>query len=96
MPKRFSKQPIFISVECKDPNFNVLTGKYYFSTIKNDAAVFIREEGKLDKFDSPPYYLAFYEGVWCFQPSDVYNSNESSGWLKFATEGSKFIISVEF
>ena len=92
MPKHFSKQPIFISVECKDPDFNVLTGKYYFSTTRNDAAVFIREEGKLDKLTSPPYHLAYYPGLWVFQSSSLYKSNVPKSWLNFKTEGKNYMI----
>ena len=65
----------------------MLAGKYNYHVIKNNAVVFVREGGKIDKFDPHPYYLAYYPGSWVFQDSGVYDENKGSFWLKHNTRG---------
>lgn len=96
MIKHVSKQPIFISIQSEDTRlYNNLSGKYYFHSVKNNAAAFVREEGQLKNFDSPPYYLAYYDassyhdGVWLFQPSADFIENTDEGWIYIETKGKR-------
>ena len=90
MIKHVSKQPIFISIQSEDTRlYNNLSGKYYFHSVKNNAAAFVREEGQLKNFDSPPYYLAYYDGVWYFQGSADFNENTDGGWICIKTKGKR-------
>ena len=51
MIKHVSKQPIFISIQNADTDYNALSGKYYFHSVKNNAAAFVREEGQLENYE---------------------------------------------
>ena len=87
MIKHVSKQPIFISIQNADTDYNALSGKYYFHSVKNNAAAFVREEGQLENFDFQPYYLAFYDGSWFIQGTDSFDNNRSEGWIYIDTKG---------
>ena len=85
--KRVSRQPIFISVDSEVPFFNLLSGKYNFHGIKNNAAAYVRNGGKLESFDGHPYYLSHYPGNWVFQDSENYKKNKGRFWIRLLTEG---------
>ena len=64
-----------------------MTGRYNFHEIRNNAVVFVREGGKLDTFDSCPYYFVYYPGSWVIQGSENYKNNDNSFWVKIDTKG---------
>ena len=64
IPKRVSKQPIYISISSKMANVIKLSGRYDFLGIKNNVPAFIREEGKLDGLASDGPYILFFAGGW--------------------------------
>ena len=65
----------------------MLTGKYKFHGLKNNAAVFIREGRKIEKFSQHPYFFAYYPGTWVIQGSEHYKNDKSSFWVKINTKG---------
>ena len=85
--KRVPNQLIFISIQSEDTDYNNLSGKYYFHSVKNNAAAFMREEGQLENFDFQPYYLAFYNGTWFIQGTDSFENNRTEGWIYIDTKG---------
>lgn len=87
MPKRVSRQPIFISIESKVQDIHKLTGQYNFHDIRNNAVAFVREGGKLERIGPHPYYLAYYPGDWVFQDSEDFDSGKSSSWMNLDTKG---------
>ena len=85
--KRVPNQLIFISIQSEDTDYNNLSGKYHFHSVKNNAAAFMREEGQLENFDFQPYYLAFYNGTWFIQGTDSFENNRTEGWIYIDTKG---------
>ena len=87
MLKRVPNQLIFVSIQNADTDYNDLSGKYFFHSVKNNAPAFVREEGQLENFDFHPYYLAFYSGSWFIQGTDSFDNNRSEGWIFIDTKG---------
>ena len=77
-----SRQPIYVSVtaETIGHGFNNLSGKYNYHSLRENAPVFVREGGKLDKFDPPPYYFTNDDGEWQITDSDGFQSRKSYMW----------------
>ena len=91
MLKRVPNQLIFISIQSEDTDYNNLSGKYYFHSVKNNAAAFMREGGQLENFDFQPYYLAFYNGTWFIQGTDSFENNRTEGWIYIDTKGLSYL-----
>ena len=87
LPRRMLKQPIYVSVESEHMDYNNLSGKYNFHSIKNNATAFERDGGALPKFAKHPYYLAMYEDGWVFQHSEHFKNNEQRYWIEKTTTG---------
>ena len=100
-PKRVSKQPIFISIATEKPDVNKLSGKYIFHSLKNNAAVFVRDGPKIETVASPyPYYLAYNNKFWNLQDADFFEEREGNGlgggWLALRTKGFRLKFSHNF
>ena len=87
LPKRLPKQPIYVHIDAEDPDFNQLTGKFSFHSVRNNAAAFIRDGKELETFDSHPYYLVYIDEAWYIQNKDFFDNYEDGGWLRFDTQG---------
>ena len=92
LPKRLSKQPIFISIVTDDPDVNKLSGKYNFHSLKNNAAAFVRDGSEIKNLGGRhPYYLAYNYNIWNVQEADYFEEikgkGEGGGLLKLCTKG---------
>ena len=87
LPKRVSKQPIFIAIASESLEKNKLSGKYNFHSVKNNAAVFVRDGPKIEKLEPYPYYLAYHIEHWNLQDADFFEEGRSGGWLALCTIG---------
>ena len=97
MPKRVSKEPIFISIATEHPKKNQLSGKYNFHSLKNNAAVFVRDGGEIEKLvGRHPYYLVYQNKYWNLQSAVYLDKGEDGGWLTLCTKGFCLICSHGF
>ena len=88
LPKRLPKEPIYIHVEIEDSiSLCLLTGKFNFHSIRSNAAVFVRDGGKLESLDPHPYYLVHYNKAWFIQGGKYFEDEDAGGWLKLSTKG---------
>ena len=98
LPKRVSKQPIFIAITSESLEKNKLSGKYNFHSLKNNAAVFVRDGPKIEKLGPYPYYLAYNNKFWNLQDADFFEEREGKeqggGWLALHTKGFHLKISL--
>ena len=71
-----------------------MSGKYYFHSIRRNAAAFVREEGHIENFDFEPYYLTFYSSTqsWFIQSSECFDKNRTEGWIYIDTKGMASLI----
>ena len=87
-PKRISKEPIYIQIECENSNFNLFSGKFNYHSVKDKTAVFIRDGEKIERYQSSyPYYLNYHESYWYIQSSTYFNENSGGGWMCLETKG---------
>ena len=90
-----SKEPVFVSILGEDERFNDLSGKYNFHSIKNKAAAYVREGGKLNFFKPHPYFLCFLQNQWCIQSIDQFKSTDyekaNQFWICVDTQGMKYL-----
>ena len=85
MPARASRQPIYLSIS--DESKGVFSGRYNFHSLKNQAAVFIRDGGKISGLeDLHPYYL-LYKQKWFVTASENFEQGEGGGFLKSNSTG---------
>ena len=81
-------------MESEVAEFHRLSGQFNFHSIQNNAPVFIRDGGKIDTFDAPPYYLVYDIGAWLFKDADMFGDEawKNGGYMKLTTAGfrSKF------
>ena len=85
--KRFSKEPIYIHVESEVYDYDPLSGKYNFHSIKNKTAVFMREGGKLETFSDPTYYFTYHKPRWYLQSGKYFDQSKEGGWMRLRTTG---------
>ena len=79
-------ESIYIAITVEG-NKGRLSGKYNSYGLKNDAAAFIREGGKLTGLEEfHPYYLMFKD-KWLITDSESFESNDGKAWLKLETKG---------
>ena len=76
-----SKEPVFVSIVCEDAQFNNLSGKYNFHSIKNKAVEYVRDGGKVSLFEPDPYFLSYGDKKWRLK------STENAYWIKLETKG---------
>ena len=81
------KAAIFISIESQVRDFHRLSSKYNFHGLKMNRIAFVRDGGKVETFDTHPYYFACYRGNWVFQNSARYDKNENIFWMKLEIKG---------
>ena len=87
LPKRVSKQPIFISIASPDPTVNKLSGQYNFHSLNNNTAVFVRDGPTIEAIGSYSYYLAYQKKHWNLQHADFFEKGQSGGCLALSTKG---------
>ena len=87
MPARASRQPIYISITTKNDILNRLSGKYDFRALKNCAAAFVREGGKLKSIENGHLYYLMYNNSWLITKSESFEKNEREGWLLLKSQG---------
>ena len=93
LPRRVSKEPIFISIATENATTNKLSGKYNFHSVKNNAAVFVSDGPKIEKLGPYPYYLAYHSKYWNLQSADYFEKGDG-GWLALCTEGFRLKIFI--
>ena len=92
MPARASRQSIYISIS--DESKGALSGRYNFHSLKNQAAVFIRDGGKISGWEElHPYYLV-YKQKWYLTGSEKFEQNKGGGFLKNDSTGLSGSITV--
>ena len=85
-----SKEPVFVSIVCEDEDFNNLSGKYNFHSIKNKAVVYVRDGGKISLIDPHPYFLSYSGRIWGFHGADDLKTLDLPSpyyWIYLQTQG---------
>lgn len=98
MPARVSRQSIYIFIKSEGKKGR-LSGKYDFHGLKNGAAAFVREGGKVDAFERfHPYYLMYQSNQkWCIVQHGSFEKGYGGGWLMIESKGlSEYLVVTHF
>ena len=83
-----SKEPVFVSIVGEDTVYNNLSGEYIFNSIKNKAAVYVRN-GRV--FDKNPE-LCYVNSFWYVANRPKLPNERMHFWLKLQTQGLLYLI----
>ena len=74
-------------MQSDEPSFHLLGGQYFFHSVRSNASAFVRNGGKLDVFDTYPYYLVHIDNGWYIQGAKYFEDEKAGGWIKLLTKG---------
>jgi len=81
---------LFVSIEAQNENYNVLSGKYNFHSLRNNKPAFIREGGYVPGVIGQNFYLVYCGGkinAWHIQSDGWFLGGNAGGFFRIYTSG---------